>query len=31
MIAASIEIARRSYKKFEKGWIYPKIVSDQRI
>ena len=31
MIAASIEIARRSYKKFEKGWIYPKIVSDQHI
>ena len=31
MIASSIEIARRSYKKFEKGWIYPKIVSDQRI
>ena len=31
MIAASIEIARRCYKKFEKGWIYPKIVSDQRI
>ena len=31
MIAASIEIARRAYKKFEKGWIYPKIVSDQRI
>ena len=23
MIAASIEIARRSYKKFQKGWIYP--------
>ena len=31
MIAASIEIARRSYKKFEKGWIYPKIIKDQRI
>ena len=31
MIAASIEIARRSYKKFQKGWIYPKIVKDQRI
>lgn len=31
MIASSIEIARRAYKKFEKGWIYPKIVSDQRI
>ena len=23
MIAASIEIARRGYKKFEKGWFYP--------
>lgn len=23
MIAASIEIARRAYKKFQKGWIYP--------
>ena len=31
MVAASIEIARRSYKKFEKGWIYPKIINDQRI
>jgi IS605 OrfB family transposase len=31
MIAASIEIARRSYKKFEKGWTYPKIVNNQRI
>lgn len=31
MIAASIEIARRAYKKFEKGWIYPKIVNNQRI
>ena len=31
MVAASIEIARRAYKKFEKGWIYPKIISDQRI
>lgn len=25
MIAASIEIARRAYKKFEKGWFYPKL------
>lgn len=24
MIAASIEIARRAHKKFEKGWFYPK-------
>lgn len=31
MVVASIEIARRSYKKFEKGWIYPKIVNNQRI
>lgn len=25
MIAASIEIARRAYRKFEKGWFYPKF------
>lgn len=25
MVAASIEIARRAYKKFEKGWLYPKF------
>ena len=24
MVAASIELARRAYKKFEKGWFYPK-------
>ena len=30
MVAASIEIARRSYKKFQKGWIYPKVISTQR-
>ena len=30
MIAASIEIARRAYKKFEKGWIYPRVISTQR-
>ena len=23
MVASSIEIARRGYKKFEKGWFYP--------
>ena len=23
MVATSIEIARRAYKKFQKGWIYP--------
>ena len=31
MVAASIEIARRAYRKFQKGWIYPKIIKDQRI
>ena len=25
MVAASIEIARRGYKKFEKGWFYPQF------
>jgi len=25
MVAASIEVARRSYKKFDKGWFYPKF------
>lgn len=25
MIASSIEIARRAYKKYEKGWFYPKF------
>ena len=25
MVAASIEIARRAYKKFEKGWFYPEF------
>ena len=30
MIAASIEIARRGYKKFEKSWFYPSI-KDERI
>ena len=25
MIASSIEIARRAYKKFEKGWFYPRF------
>lgn len=28
MIAASIEIARRAHKKFEKGWFYPKFNYD---
>ena len=31
MVAASIEIARRAYKKFEKGWIYPSYnITQQR-
>lgn len=25
MVAASIEIARRAYKKFDKGWFYPRF------
>ena len=25
MVASSIEIARRAYKKFERGWFYPKF------
>ena len=29
MVAASIEIARRSYKKFQKGWIYPSYAIAQ--
>ena len=28
MVASSIEIARRAYKKFEKGWFYPKFDYD---
>jgi len=30
MVAASIEIARRGYKKFEKSWFYPNI-RDEKI
>ena len=31
MVAASIEIARRAYKKFKKGWIYPSYnIKQQR-
>ncbi len=26
MVAASIEIARRAYKKFDKGWFYPRFI-----
>ena len=29
-VAASIEIARRSYKKFQKGWIYPSYSIKQQ-
>ena len=28
MIASSIEIARRGYKKFQKGWFYPEFSVD---
>ena len=31
MVAASIEIARRSYRKFEKGWFQPGFISKQRL
>ena len=31
MIASSIEIARRGYKKFTKGWFQPKFISKQRL
>ena len=31
MVAASIEIARRAYKKFQKGWFYPSFVSKQKM
>ena len=31
MVAASIEIARRAYKKFEKGWFQPDFVSKSRL
>ena len=31
MVAASIEIARRSYRKFEKGWFQPSFISKQRL
>ena len=31
MVAASIEIARRAYKKFEKGWFQPGFISKQRL
>ena len=31
MIAASIEITRRGYKKFQKEWFYPPMVTLERI
>ena len=31
MIAASIEIARRAYKKFNKEWFYPPLIDGERI
>ena len=30
-IAASIEIARRAYRKFQKGWFYPLFVNNKRL
>ena len=30
MVAASIEIARRAYRKFEKGWFYPRFSIQSR-
>ena len=31
LVAASVEIARRAYRKFQKGWIYPSYdISQQR-
>lgn len=29
MVAASIEIARRGYKKFEKEWFYPHFDNEK--
>ena len=29
MVAASIEIARRAYKKFDKGWFYPHFDNEK--
>ena len=31
MVAASIEIARRSYHKFQKGWFQPKFITEHRL
>ena len=31
MVAASIEIARRGFKKFSKEWFYPPLIDGKRI
>ena len=31
MVAASVEIARRSYHKFRKGWYQPSFVTKERV
>lgn len=31
MVAASIELARRGYKKFQKEWFYPPLIDGERI
>ena len=31
MVAASIELARRGYKKFQKEWFYPSLIDGERI
>lgn len=31
MISSSIEIARRGYKKFIRGWFQPEFISKQRL
>lgn len=31
MVAASIELARRGYKKFSKEWFYPQLIDGERI
>lgn len=31
MVASSIEIARRGYRKFEKGWFYPSIKNVENL
>jgi IS605 OrfB family transposase len=31
MVASSIEIARRAFKKFTKGWFYPSLKNDENL